>query len=310
MPGFTKTEWTGDVSGSWTTAGNWSNGVPVAVQSEVYFNQGSVSCTDDLPVKDDEVHLHFLFIGPKFTGNIGTSTVPLELGTVTEFQYGQKVGQTFLYSATIHATVISSTSTENPALSFVENVDDGAGSTQTLLFASVDIVGGLGTILFDQVWCPAPINMVDCQSVTLEISANCLVDSCALTVAAGRVVSYAQDGSSGFFGNVVISGGMVEFVQASGDSVSNAVQSITIYDGICKWKPTAASEVAVLNVYGGIFDARGCVAANTELSNVKVYGKGVIDERNGLGNIVYKNDVTFYEGIVLTDSNRTLTVVQ
>jgi len=299
------TEWTGNTDEDWTDATNWTNGVPDNGDS-VYFTEGSVSPTS-LPLKLADLNLDHLFIGPKFTGNIGTSELPLELGTVQELHYGQKVGQTFLYGKTILATVINTTSTDSPALSFVA---DSADSTQTLLFSSVNILGGLGKILFDQVWCYSPINMVDCQSVTLEISADCLMDECDMTVAAGRVVTYAQDGTSFCFGKVVISGGMVEFVQASGNSTLNAVESIIIYDGICKWKPTAESKCYELNVYGGIFDARGCVAANTELSNVKVYGKGIIDERSGLGNIQYMDDVTFYDGIVLTDSNRTLTVVQ
>ena len=68
------TTWTGSLSSSYNTAGNWTNGVPVATGTAVI--DGSVSITGGVPSQPD---VQRFYVARTYTGAIGSVGTPLEL---------------------------------------------------------------------------------------------------------------------------------------------------------------------------------------------------------------------------------------
>jgi len=109
MPGPVITQWTGEVDGDYSDDNNWTNDVPIDGLGDVYFTTGSVDCNENLPVTADGIDYMQLTIGPKYTGTIGSSTVPLELVEVETVFYAQKTGQVFLHASITDTLIVEST---------------------------------------------------------------------------------------------------------------------------------------------------------------------------------------------------------
>lgn len=69
-----------NVDGNWTNASNWSDGVPDA-GDRVIISEGDKDITTNIDAS--AVNHESLFVGPNFTGTIGTPSSPLKLGTMT-----------------------------------------------------------------------------------------------------------------------------------------------------------------------------------------------------------------------------------
>ena len=90
------TVWVGgysDVTGDWSVAGNWSNGVPASTDT-VYIENSSTDI--DAGLDQSAIDLAALHIKHSYTGTIGTVAAPLQLGDTssgtTEVFIGQQDG--------------------------------------------------------------------------------------------------------------------------------------------------------------------------------------------------------------------------
>ena len=307
MPGAVITQWTGAVDGDYSNNSNWTNDVPTTNNTaDVYFTTGSVDCNENLPTSAEGVDYRQLTIGPKYTGTIGSSTVPLELydglnGGVVDVFYGQKTGQVFLYANITGDLVVESTSTSNPSLAIVASA---AGSVSSIkITGETYITGGNGTVLFEKLVLSGDVYMVDCKGVTLEVGEDCVIATTDFFVGEGRLLLNSLATSGG----ITITDGLVEIL----GSGSVNLDSLTMYGGTVKWKLTPSSSVNIitlLTMYGGFFDARGATAPSMTITDTTIYKGAIIDERNGLSNITYTNSIVTHGGVIMCDPFRTIEV--
>jgi hypothetical protein len=264
--------------GNWNTSGSWSpSGVPVATD-DVYFVSGSQSVTTGA---SSSVVLNSLNFGTKWTGNAVKLTT-----SATTVDYANKVGTVILEG--VYTTVnVQATASDNPALKF----DD---STITTL----RITGGSGTIYVDEnSTVTGEISMIGCKGARLEIQAGATVSASDITIDAGKVVTYEQLDTLTQFG------GTVTF--ANSDGTTNA---ITLYKGIIKYQPTSTAVLTTLVAYGGYFDMRGCNSPSHTITNATIYSGSMIDERNGLSNTSYTNNILSNGGVFMPDLGRNIAV--
>ena len=271
--------------GDWATDENWldANGA-VSVQpvtsDDVYFTSGSQDVTTGLG--QSAVTLGSLNFGTKWTGSIETA---LEINSTT-LDYASKVGVAFL-EGTFTTVNVQATSSGNPALKF-------EGST----IATINLTGGTGTVLIDATGeVSTAINMIGAKGATLQIDEGADVGGSDLTIDEGRVISYEE------LNTAVQYGGVIDFEHSAGTTVS-----ITIYEGTCRYKPTADVTLTTLTMYGGFFDMRGCTATTHTITNSTLYSGSLVDERNGLRNAVYTNAISAKGGIVKCDLGREVTI--
>ena len=288
--------------GNWGEGHNWldENGadagvVPVA-SDDVYFTSGSQDVQADTVVSSG-LTLASLNFGTKWTGSFvtvvnatsgttTTDTLAVAEINATTLDYANKVGSVGLKGS--FATVnVQATSTDSPAL----KLDDCP-------ITNLSITGGSGTILLAATTAvTGAINMIGAKSVRLEIEASTTVSAADITMDSGRVVCYEE------IDTAILFGGTLEMVNASGTS-----GTITIYQGTCRYKPTAEVVLSNLMMYGGYFDMRGCNAPKHTITNTTLNSGSMIDERNGLANAVYTNPILVNGGIVKADLGRQVTV--
>jgi len=140
------------------------------------------------------------------------------------------------------------------------------------------------------------INVIGASGVRLEIEASTTVSAADITMDSGRIQCYEE------IDTAVMFGGTLEMVNAAGTS-----GTITIYEGTCKYKPTAEVVLSNLIMYGGFFDLRGCNAPIHTITSTTLHAGSMIDERNGLANTVYTNPI-LAGGIIKCDLGRQITV--
>lgn len=271
--------------GNWNEGHNWDdeNGsdagvIPVATD-DVYFTTGSQDVT---VTPATSVVLASLNFGTKWTG----STTVNILMDATTLDYANKVGTVKLEGTYTTATV-QATNTENPALTFV----DGCS------VVTLRITGGNGTILFeDSSAITGTIEMIGSKGCRLELEDGVTVSAADLIINDGRFISYnAIDTITQF-------GGTVEMRDNTGTT-----NTITMYQGNCKYMPTGATTLTTLTMYGGFFDMRGSTSSGHTITNTTVQTGAMIDERNGLQNTTYTNPISC-NGIIKCDLGREVTV--
>lgn len=298
--------WSGTYAGqigNWNEGHNWLNSagadaglVPVATD-DVFFTSGSQDVQADT-VAASGVTLDSLNFGTKWTGSFVT-TVDATLGTTTDadlataeinattLDYANKIGAVSLDGdfATVN---VQATSTDTPALQF-----NGSGEITTL-----NITGGSGTVQVKAgVTVTGAINMIGAGGVRLHLFPSSIVSAADITMDSGRVISGEQ------IDTAVLYGGTLEMVNVDGTT-----NYITIYEGVCKYKPTADALLSNLILYGGFFDMRGCNSASHTITSVTMHSGSMIDERNGLANTTYTNPILVNGGIVKCDLGREVTV--
>jgi len=285
--------------GNWAHAANWrdedgaSSAVPVA-DDDVYFTTGSQDIQASTIVDVDA--LDSLNFGTKWTGSFVT-TVDATLGTTTDatlatatinadvLDYANKIGAVGL-DGTFPNVNVQATSTDSPAL----KLDNCAITTLT-------ITGGAGTVLLAATTTvTGGINLIGARGVRLEIEASTVVSAADITMDSGRIVCSEQ------IDTAVLYGGTLEMVNLDGTT-----NSITIYEGTCKYKPTGAAVLTTLTMFGGFFDMRGCPSPSHTIVSVTLHSGSMIDERNGLSNTIYTNPIVA-GGIIKCDLGRQVTV--
>jgi len=274
--------------GQWGVDDNWLDGdgvvttIPVG-GDDVYLVSGSQSVTADFDQTGLGSALNSLNFGPGWTGSIATS---LEIDAVT-VNYATKTGSAFL-EGTYTNVNIEGTSSDDPALKFTDST-----------IATMNITGGSGRILVTggPSDITVGINMIGASGAELEIAASVDLAAADVTIDAGKFVTYEE------LSDLVQFGGTVEFVNASGTTTS-----ITIYDGICRYKPTSSAVLSTLTMYGGFFDMRDCVSPSHTITNTTIYSGAVIDERNSLSSTVWSTAIDGRGGQIKADFNRDITI--
>ena len=141
------------------------------------------------------------------------------------------------------------------------------------------------------------INVIGASGVRLHLSPSSVVSAADITMDSGRIICAEQ------IDTAVLYGGTLEMVNVDGTS-----NTITIYEGTCKYKPTSNAVLSNLVMYGGFFDMRGCNAPTHTITNTTIHSGSMIDERNGLANTTYTSPILVNGGIVKCDLGRSMTV--
>jgi len=288
-----------DQFGNWGVDANWldEDGDPAtkpAADDDVYFTTGSQDVQAD--TVDNLDALDSLNFGTKWTGSFVavvnpatgvTTTDTLTAATINAdvLDYANKVGAVAL-DGVFPIVNVQSTSTDSPAL----KLDNCAITTLT-------ITGGAGTVLLAATTTvTGGINLIGARGVRLEIEASTVVSAADITMDSGRIVCSEQIDSA------VLYGGTLEMVNLDGTT-----NSITIYEGTCKYKPTGAAVLTTLTMFGGFFDMRGCPSPSHTITDITLHSGSMIDERNGLSNTIYTNPIVA-GGIIKCDLGRQVTV--
>jgi len=288
--------------GEWNENHNWldedgadANDTPDATD-DVYFTTGSQDVQADT-VASSGITLGSLNFGVKWTGSFVTAVNPATGATTTDtlavaevnatrLDYANKLGSVGL-KGTFTTVNVQATSTDSPAL----KLDDCPITT-------LSITGGSGTVLLAATTAvTGAINVIGAKSVRLEIEASTTVSAADITMDSGRILCYEE------IDTAVIFGGTLEMINAAGTS-----DTITIYEGTCKYKPTAEVVLTNLIMYGGFFDLRGCNAPTHTIINTTLNSGSMIDERNGLANTTYTNPILVNGGVIKCDLGRQVTV--
>ena len=289
-----------DQFGNWAVDANWLDedgdaATKPTADDDVYFTTGSQDVQAD--TVDDLDALDSLNFGTKWTGSFVavvnpttgvTTTDTLTAATINAdvLDYANKLGAVAL-DGDFTTVNVQATSTDSPALKLVN-----CGIT------TLRIVGGSGTVLLSgSTTVSGDVDMIGCKSVRLEVESGATVSAADLTIDSGRLVSYEQ------WDTMVIFGGTVEMSNADGTT-----NSITMYEGVCKYKPTAGAVLTTLEAFGGFFDMRGCNSPSHTITNTTLYAGSMIDERNGLSNTIYQNPILVNGGIIKCDMSRDVTV--
>tara|TARA_R100001244_G_scaffold40628_2_gene36564 strand:- start:531 stop:1448 length:918 start_codon:yes stop_codon:yes gene_type:complete len=298
--------WSGTYAGqigNWNEGHNWLNSagadagvVPVATD-DVFFTSGSQDVQADT-VAASGVTLASLNFGTKWTGSFveavnstsGTTSdselSPAEINA-TKLDYANKIGAVSLDGDFVTVNV-QATSTDAPALQFY-----GSGEIGTLI-----ITGGSGTVQVKAgVTVTGAINVIGASGVRLHLFPSSVVSAADITMDSGRIICDEQ------IDTAVLYGGTLEMVNVDGTT-----GTITIYEGTCKYKPTANALLSNLIMYGGFFDMRGCNAPTHTITSTTMHSGSMIDERNGLANTTYTNPILVNGGIVKCDLGRQVTV--
>ena len=264
----------------WSVAGNWDEAAVPVSGDDVYFVTGSASVTAGL--SQGAVALNSINFGVKWSGSITTALV-IDATTV---DYANKIG-TVVLEGTYTTINVQATSIDSPALHFEDST-----------IANLQVTGGSGTVLVDEnSTVTGDIDIIGAGSVKVEIEASATVSAADVTIDEGTFLTYEE------VDTVTQFGGTVAFVNASGTT-----NTITVYRGTCKYKPTGAAVLTTLTMYGGLFDMRGCNAPSHTITNAEVFSGAMIDERNGLTNCVYTNPIVISGGIIKCDLGRDVTV--
>ena len=289
-----------DQFGNWGVDANWvdetgAGATKPTADDDVYFISGSQDVQSD--TVDDLDALDSLTFGTKWTGSFVTvvnpatgvttdSTLAVAAINADVLDYANKVGSVGL-DGDFTTVNIQATSTDSPALKLDNcaittlNITGGSGTVQ--LVATTTVTGG--------------INVISASGVRLEIEGSTVVSAADITMDSGRIVCSEQ------IDTAVLYGGTLEMTNADGTS-----NSITIYKGTCKYKPTGAAVLSALTMYGGFFDMRGCNSTSHTITDTTLHAGSMIDERNGLSNTIYTNAILVNGGIIKCDFGRAVTV--
>ena len=285
--------------GEWNEDDNWVDGAgvgsvaPVA-DDDVYFVSGSQDVQADTVADLDA--LDSLNFGTKWTGSFVTdvnpttgvtddSTLAVAAINADVLNYANKIGAVGL-DGTFPTVNVQATSTDSPALKLdncaITTLNITGGSGTVLLAATTTVTGG--------------INVIGADALRLEIEPSTVVSTADITMDSGRIVCSEQ------IDTAVLYGGTLEMTNVDGTS-----NSITIYKGNCKYKPTGAAVLTTLTMYGGFFDMRGCNSTSHTITNTTLHAGSMLDERNGLSNTIYTNPISL-DGIIKCDFGRVITV--
>ena len=267
------TTWTGSLSSSYNTSGNWTNGVPVATGTAVI--DGSVSITGGVPSQPD---VQRFYVARTYTGAIGSVGTPLELDC-SELSVDNNTSGSTHYIHLDGATYASKT----------VMVDGLKTGNALYLSGDLDLVivvsTFLGTVhLGNSASKVATVNdmtiMTSAGTVDASVPANvAFVTGAVLYMTAGTFNIGENFGTNG---TLTLTGGTVnvnEWTATTGDSlvVSGTGATVNWNAGSTGLTPSSVNTVNTLTMVNGTF---------TTVSNEKAYvGLGTITQFGGTVNL-------------------------
>jgi len=212
-----------------------------------------------------------------FTGGI---TEAITLNATTVELSGQGVYQNFLGTQT---TV---------------NVNDGVAGDDMLhlggTVTNLNVLGSDGRTNVDDSATATNIKLID--ALFAEIVVGTSVENDYITMSAGKVTT-----SSDIDVTAEVAGGTL-VVSGSATCVTMNVHA----NALVQYQTSGT--LTTVTVYGGILDFSTSTASSVTITNCNLYEGALIDERSGLGNVVYTNGIVAKGGSVLQDLGRTLTI--
>ena len=177
------------------------------------------------------------------------------------------------------------------------NVNDGGGSDMLHLSGTVTTLRVLGS--------NGTVNVADSSTVTTlvlieamfaEVIMGTSVTNTNITVSAGKVTTASNVTTA-----EVISGILIINGTATCGTLTQHSGALVLY--------STSGTLTTLTVNGGTLDMSQSTAASVTITNCTLFEGGVIDERSGLGNVTYDNNIISKGGLVLTDLGRTISIV-
>jgi hypothetical protein len=274
-----------------STAGNWSSDTSPTDGDICVLGEDPADGSDDIAGGDmTALGTLTLVVGPKWTGNIGSSDA-LKL-KLTRIEY---TGSSSLCHIEADSSVV-----------VAECLVSGTGVgempfrlTGTGTITSLQVTGNRGKVEISGTRSVTTVELIGEGVSEVDMSYSGI---CSGTTARcnGGLLKF-----NGNYNNVEVSGrGVVEI------SGTPTVSTLEIYGGTCKWICTGTTSAisTSLKVFSGLFDGASASAATVTVAGATVYEQGTIDERNGLESFVWSGGIDSRGGTIYPDAGRTLTV--
>ena len=270
-------KWLGTSSTSWATGANWSTGSAPGASDIAVFSSTSQTISGTPPTTS----IAGLRVTEGFTGSIGTSSSPMGIAATTAV-INCPNGQVYTTGAMTTLTVIA-----------CGGASPGLKMTNSAV-TELNISGFVGAIEFVGTGGPLSVNMFDSPFATLT------VPSTASTHRTLKMNSGTFTTSIGATHGVTVDGGELTI------NGTETVNTITQSGGVVKYNSSGA--VTTITVNGGLMSFAENPSTALTVSNANLTN-GTLDERNGLANITYTNDISVKgSGTILADVGRTVAI--
>ena len=297
------TTWTGASSSAWNTAGNWTNGVPVATGTAII--DGAVDITGGAPANNE---VDRFYVASTYTGALGSTGTPLEIDSAEVSIDNGTSGST-------HYLHLEGANNATPAV-----VVDGL-KTGNALYLSGDIdrllvkTSFLGTLHLG--------NSASKQAVPNDVVVNTSSGIVDATVAANvawvtAAEVHVTNGTLKLGENIgqdstlTISGGVVQV----DDWTVTTGDTFLIHGGTVKWlagstglTPSSVNTVRVVEVFGnGTFTLDTNEKAYVGFENIVQWG-GTVNLAADFPNVDINTDFTYYAGSYTPPQQSAITAV-
>ena len=284
------TTWTGASNSTWSTAGNWTNGVPDTDGTAII--DGSVSITGGSGISNTEVDR--VFVASTYTGSIGSSGTPLELDVAELSVDNSSSGSTHY----LHCTGSNNTT---PTV-----LVDGA-KTGNALYLSGDInlliveptfVGTmyLGNSASKQATPKDVVMLTSSGTVDATTAGNVAwVSSATVHLLSGTLKLGENIGASS---TLNMSGGTLtvsDWTKVSSDVLNLSGGTVNWNAGSTGVDTPTATTITTLNVMGGSFTTAANVKAQVGFTTINQYG-GTVNLQSSFANIEILTAYNGYAG--------------
>tara|TARA_R110000824_G_scaffold5263_1_gene24399 strand:+ start:4781 stop:6022 length:1242 start_codon:yes stop_codon:yes gene_type:complete len=177
------------------------------------------------------------------------------------------------------------------------NVNDGGGTDMLHLSGTVTtlrVLGSSGTVNVANSSTVTTLSMI--EAMFAEVIMGTSVTNTNITVSAGKVTTASNVTTAEAIGGILVINGTA------------TCTTLTQHSGAFVQYSTSGT-LGTLTVNGGTFDMSQSTASSVTITTCTLYEGGVIDERSGLGNVTYTNNIVSKGGLVLTDIGRTISIV-
>ncbi len=270
-------KWLGTSSTSWATGANWSTGTAPGASDTAVFS----STSDVISGTPPTAAIAGLRVTEGFTGSIGTSASPMGIAATTAV-INCPGGQVYTTGAITTLTVIA-----------CGGASPGLKMTNSAV-TTLNVSGLVGSIEFVGTGGPLSVNMFDSPFATVTVPSTAsthrtfVMNSGTLTTSVGATHGVTVDG-----GELVMNG-------------TGTVNTITQSGGLVKYN--SSGTVTTVRVNGGTMSFAENPSTALTISNAYV-ANGTLDERNGLANVTYTNDIDISgSGTILADVGRTVAI--
>ena len=293
--------WTGAVDGNAGTAGNYSPAqVPVSGDT-LRFNTGSVSVTTGLDLSS--VDLAALYIGPEYTGSIGSDSGPLRIDSAKTVIH-KRTGEVHL-RGDLDNVYVMNTASGPTAMSFQAL---GARNIDNLI-----ILDSRGTITVQTNTIISSIYVNPRRTATLIVESG--VDDGSV-LGANDVEGYVALRLYGGYATVNRLGKTTRVMNRAALDIQGAAActNMTVRRGTVRARGTNANNASkfvdgtLTLMEGAFFTMRDSESIALTIDDCITYPGAVLDTRTGARIVDFTNDITYRGGVVKVDKGTTVAV--